>query len=100
MRPWTDDELDRLKLLAADGKTDTQISNLLQRTRICVQRKRQRLGIPSRQQAERWEPYEIEYLRETYPAGVPVSEITETLERSELAVRTRLYKLGITRETA
>ena len=100
MRPWTDDETDRLQLLAADGKTDSQIATSLKRTRFCVKHKRQRLGIPSRQQAERWEPYEIEYLRETYPEGVPASEIAETLERSELAVRTRLYKLGITRETA
>ena len=49
-------------------------------------------------QGKPWEPEEDDYLRRAFLAGVGIKELSDELKRTREAIRSRLKKLGLTKE--
>ena len=49
-------------------------------------------------QGKPWEPEEDDYLRRAFQSGVEIKELSDELKRTRDAIRSRLKKLGLTKE--
>ena len=92
--PWTEDETDELKQMAADGVTRADMSAQLGRSPNAIKMKLQSLGlyIP-KPAAKPWTPEDEETLVKLYRDGVSFENLAATLDRTENAVISRLVRL-------
>ena len=92
--PWTEDETEELKQMAADGVSREEMSRQLGRTPNAVKMKLQSLGlyIP-KPAAKPWTPADEDALVKMYREGASFATLAATFGRSERAVISRLIIL-------
>ena len=101
--PWTDDETEELRRMAAEGVTHASMSEQLGRTPNAVKLKLRSLGLYTPKPAAKpWTPADEDALVKMYRDGLPFSDMAATFGRSEHAILTRLVRLraGILPEAA
>ena len=92
--PWTDDETDELRRMAADGLPRKEMAVQLGRTENAIRMKLQSLGLYVPKPAARpWTALDDETLVKLYREGAPFSTLASIFGRSENAVITRLVRL-------
>ena len=93
MKYWTVPEVQRVKYMASQGYTKSEVADALGRSESSVHSIASRNGLRF-SLARSWADAEVEYLRAT--AGrLPVYAIAAQLGRSHAAVRIRASKLGL-----
>ena len=92
--PWTEDETEELKQMAADGVSREEMSRQLGRTPNAVKMKLQSLGlyIP-KPAAKPWTPADEDALVKMYREGASFATLAATFGRSERTVISRLIQL-------
>ena len=97
--PWTAEDTEELKQMAADGVSREEMSRQLGRTPNAVKMKLQSLGlyIP-KPAAKPWTPADEDALVKMYREGASFATLAATFGRSERAVISRLILLraGVT----
>ena len=92
--PWTADEAEELRQMAADGVSREEMSAQLGRTPNAVKMKLQSLGLYVPKPAARpWTPADEDALVRMYREGVPFSELAAAFGRTEGAILSRLIRL-------
>ena len=92
--PWTADETEELRQIAADGISREEMSAQLGRTPNAVKMKLQSLGLYVPKPAARpWTPADEDTLVRMYREGVPFAELASAFGRSEGAILSRLIRL-------
>ena len=92
--PWTEDETEELRRMAADGVPRAGMASQLGRTENAVRMKLQSLGlyIP-KPAAKPWRVQDDESLVKQYREGASFAALAAAFGRSENAVLTRLVRL-------
>lgn len=92
--PWTADEVDELRRMAADGVPRTEMSEQLGRTPNAIRMKLQSLGlyIP-KPAAKPWTDLDDDALVKLYREGASFTTLAATFNRSENAILKRLIRL-------
>ena len=92
--PWTAEDTEELKQMAADGVSREEMSRQLGRTPNAVKMKLQSLGlyIP-KPAAKPWTPADEDALVKMYREGASFATLAATFGRSERAVISRLIQL-------
>ena len=92
--PWTEDETEELKQMAADGLTRADMSAQLGRSPNAIKMKLQSLGlyIP-KPAAKPWTPEDEEALVKLYREGASFESLATTFGRTENAIISRLVRL-------
>lgn len=92
--PWTADEVDELRRMAADGVPRTEMSEQLGRTPNAIRMKLQSLGlyIP-KPAAKPWTDLDDDALVKLYREGASFTTLATTFSRSENAILKRLIRL-------
>lgn len=92
--PWTADEVDELRRMAADGIPRTEMSEQLGRTPNAIRMKLQSLGlyIP-KPAAKPWTDLDDDALVKLYREGASFTTLATTFSRSENAILKRLIRL-------
>ena len=99
--PWTEDETEELKQMAADGVSREEMSQQLGRTPNAVKMKLQSLGLYVPKPAARpWTPADEDALVKMYREGASFATLAATFRRTERAIISRLIQLraGLTPE--
>ena len=92
--PWTADETEELKQMAADGITRDEMSAQLGRSPNAIKLKLQSLGLYVPKPAARpWTPEDEETLVKMYREGVSFAELAAAFGRTEGAILSRLIRL-------
>ena len=92
--PWTADEAEELRQMAADGVSREEMSAQLGRTPNAVKMKLQSLGLYVPKPAARpWTPADEAELVRLYREGVPFAELASAFGRTEGAILRRLILL-------
>ena len=92
--PWTPDETEELRQMAADGISRTEMSAQLGRTPNAVKMKLQSLGLYVPKPAVRpWTPEDEDSLVSMYREGSTFAELAAAFGRSEDAILSRLIRL-------
>ena len=92
--PWTADETEELKQMAADGVTRTEMSAQLGRSPNAIKMKLQSLGLYVPKPAARpWTPADEDALVKMYREGVSFAELAAAFGRTEGAILSRLIRL-------
>ena len=92
--PWTTDETEELKQMAADGVTRTEMSAQLGRSPNAIKMKLQSLGLYVPKPAARpWTPADEDALVKMYREGVSFAELAAAFGRTESAILSRLIRL-------
>ena len=92
--PWTAEETDELKQMAADGLSRADMSQQLGRSPGAIKMKLQSLGLYVPKPAVRpWSVEDDESLVRQYLAGVSFATLAATFGRSERAIISRLVRL-------
>ena len=92
--PWTADEAEELRQMAADGVSREEMSAQLGRTPTAVKMKLQSLGLYVPKPAVRpWTPADEAELVRLYREGVPFAELASVFGRTEGAILSRLIRL-------
>ena len=92
--PWTPDEVEELKQMAADGVTRDEMSQQLGRTPNAVKMKLQSLGLYVPKPAARpWTSADEESLVRLYREGISLAELASAFGRTENAILRRLILL-------
>ena len=92
--PWTADEAEELRQMAADGVSREEMSAQLGRTPNAVKMKLQSLGLYVPKPAARpWTPADEAELVRLYREGVPFAELAAAFGRTEGAILSRLILL-------
>lgn len=91
--PWTEQELDLLRVLAAEGKSNYQIAEILCKSACYISTKIFELGIP--RQSKFWSVEDDRQLSELRGRGETVVSICAVMSRSRSAVRRRIKHLNI-----
>ena len=92
--PWTADEAEELRQMAADGVSREEMSAQLGRTPNAVKMKLQSLGLYVPKPAARpWTPADEDALVKMYREGVSFAELATTFGRTEGAILSRLIRL-------
>ena len=92
--PWTDEEMEELKQMAADGVTRADMSQQLGRSPNAIKMKLQSLGLYVPKPAARpWTPEDEDTLVKMYREGVPFAAIATSFGRTEGAILSRLIRL-------
>ena len=92
--PWTADEAEELRQMAADGVSREEMSAQLGRTPNAVKMKLQSLGLYVPKPAARpWTPADEAELVRLYREGVPFAELAAAFGRTEGAILSRLIRL-------
>jgi hypothetical protein len=92
--PWTPDEVEELKQMAADGVTRDGMSQQLGRTPNAVKMKLQSLGLYVPKPAARpWTSADEESLVRLYREGISLAELASAFGRTENAILRRLILL-------
>lgn len=92
--PWSQEEEDELREMAADSQPVNTMAEQLQRTPNSVRMKLKALGI-LKPRPTVWTEEDDASLKVAYEAGEPIGEIARRLRRSEKAVVTRLVHMRI-----
>ena len=92
--PWTADELDELRRMAADGVPRAEISEQLGRTPNAIKMKLQSLGLyVPKPAAKPWTDLDDDDLVKLYREGASFTTLAATFSRSEKAIISRLIRL-------
>ena len=92
--PWSVDEVDELRRMAADGVPRAEMSEQLGRTPNAIRMKLQSLGLYTPKPAARpWTPLDDDALVKLYRDGASFTTLAATFSRSENAIITRLIRL-------
>ena len=92
--PWTADEAEELRQMAADGVSREEMSAQLGRTPNAIKMKLQSLGLYVPKPAARpWTPADEDALVRMYREGVPFAELAAAFGRTEGAILSRLIRL-------
>ena len=92
--PWTPDELDELRSMAADGVPRAEMSEQLGRTPNSIKMKLQSLGLyVPKPAAKPWTPLDDDALVKLYREGASFTTLAATFGRSENAILKRLILL-------
>ena len=92
--PWTPDEVEELRQMAADGVTRGEMSQQLGRTPNAVKMKLQSLGLYVPKPAARpWTPADEDSLVRLYREGISLAELASAFGRTENAILRRLILL-------
>jgi hypothetical protein len=92
--PWTDEETEELKQMAADGVSRADMSQQLGRSPNAIKMKLQSLGLYVPKPAARpWTPEDEDALVKMYREGVPFAAIATSFGRTEGAILSRLIRL-------
>ena len=92
--PWTADEAEELRQMAADGVSREEMSAQLGRTPNAIKMKLQSLGLYVPKPAARlWTPADEAELVRLYREGVPFAELAAAFGRTEGAILSRLIRL-------
>ena len=92
--PWTADETDELRQMAADGVSREDMSAQLGRTPNAVKLKLQSLGLYVPKPAARpWTPEDEHLLVKLYREGISFAELATVFGRTEGAILRRLILL-------
>jgi hypothetical protein len=92
--PWTPDEVEELRQMAADGVTRDEMSQQLGRTPNAVKMKLQSLGLYVPKPAARpWTPADEDSLVRLYHEGISLAELASAFGRTENAILRRLILL-------
>ena len=92
--PWTAEETEELKQMAADGVSRTDISQQLGRSPGAVKMKLQSLGLYVPKPAARpWTPQDEDALVKMYREGTSFAALAAAFGRTEGAVISRLIRL-------
>ena len=92
--PWSSDEVDELRRMAADGVSRTEISEQLGRTPNAIKMKLQSLGLYVPKPAARpWTDLDDDALVKLYREGASFTTLAATFSRSENAILKRLILL-------
>ena len=92
--PWTADETDELRQMAADGVSREDMSAQLGRTPNAVKLKLQSLGLYVPKPAARpWTPEDEHLLVKLYREGISFAELASVFSRTEGAILRRLILL-------
>ena len=92
--PWTADEVDELRRMAADGISRAEMSEQLGRTPNAIRMKLQSLGLyVPKPAAKPWTDLDDDALVKLYREGASFTTLAATFSRSENAIITRLIRL-------
>ena len=92
--PWTPDELDELRSMAADGVARAEMSAQLGRSPNAIKLKLQSLGLYVPKPASKpWTPEDEHSLVKLYRNGVSFAELASVFGRTEGAILSRLIRL-------
>ena len=92
--PWTEEETEELKQMAADGVTRADMSQQLGRSPNAIKMKLQSLGLYVAKPAARpWTPADEDALVKMYREGVSFAAIAAAFGRTEGAIISRLIRL-------
>ena len=92
--PWTEEETEELRQMAADGVTRADMSQQLGRSPNAIKMKLQSLGLyVPKPSARPWTPDEEETLVKMYREGASFATLAATLGRTERAILSRLILL-------
>ena len=92
--PWTADETEELKQMAADGISRAEMSAQLGRSPNAIKMKLQSLGLYIPKPAARpWTPADEDALVKMYREGVSFAELAAAFGRTEGAILSRLIRL-------
>ena len=92
--PWTDDEVEELRRMAADDIPRADMSEQLGRTPNAIRMKLQSLGLYTPKPAAKpWTPLDEDALVKLYREGASFTTLSATFGRSENAIITRLIRL-------
>ena len=92
--PWTADELDELRRMAADGVPRAEMSEQLGRTPNAIKMKLQSLGIyVPKPAAKPWTDLDDDALVKLYREGASFTTLAATFSRSANATLSRLTRL-------
>lgn len=92
--PWTADEVDELRRMAADGVPRAEMAEQLGRTPNAIRMKLQSLGLyVPKPAAKPWTPLDDDALVKLYREGASFTTLSATFNRSENAIITRLIRL-------
>ena len=92
--PWTADETEELKQMAADGISRAEMSAQLGRSPNAIKMKLQSLGLYIPKPAARpWTPADEDALVKMYREGVSFAELATAFGRTEGAILSRLIRL-------
>ena len=92
--PWTPDEVEELRRMAADNVPRADMSEQLGRTPNSIRMKLQSLGLYTPKPAVKpWTPLDDDALVKLYREGASFTTLSSTFGRSENAIITRLIRL-------
>ena len=92
--PWTADEVEELRRMAADNVPRADMSEQLGRTPNSIRMKLQSLGLYTPKPAAKpWTPLDDDALVKMYREGASFTTLSATFGRSENAILTRLIRL-------
>ena len=92
--PWTADEAEELKQMAADGITHAEMSAQLGRTPNAIKMKLQSLGLyVPKPAAKPWTSIDEETLVKQYREGASIATLAAAFNRTENAILRRLILL-------
>jgi len=92
--PWTPDEVDELRRMAADGVSRAEMSEQLGRTPNAIKMKLQSLGLyVPKPAAKPWTDLDDDALVKLYREGASFTTLAATFSRSENAILSRLIRL-------
>ena len=92
--PWTPDEVEELRRMAADNVPRADMSEQLGRTPNAIRMKLQSLGLYTPKPAAKpWTPLDDDALVKLYREGASFTTLSATFGRSENAIITRLIRL-------
>ena len=92
--PWTEQEAEELKQMAADGVARAEMSAQLGRSPNAIKMKLQTLGLYIPKPAARpWTPADEDALVKMYREGVSFAELATAFGRTEGAILSRLIRL-------
>ena len=92
--PWSSDEVDELRRMAADGVSRAEMSEQLGRTPNAIKMKLQSLGLyVPKPAAKPWTDLDDDALVKLYREGASFTTLAATFGRSENAIITRLIRL-------
>ena len=92
--PWTPDEVEELRRMAADNVPRADMSEQLGRTPNAIRMKLQSLGLYTPKPAAKpWTPLDDDALVKLYREGASFTTISSTFGRSENAILKRLILL-------
>ena len=92
--PWTEEEAEELKQMAADGISRTDMSRQLGRSPNAIKMKLQSLGLYVPKPAARpWTAEDENLLVKLYREGISFTELAATFGRTERAIISRLILL-------